>query len=133
MPKIHEMLSSKFLKKEDVGDGVLLTIKNVEQVNVAKEGADPEHKWALTFKDEEKPLVLNSTNIQLCKQMFESDDTDQWIGKRIVLYTDPSVMYAGKVIGGIRVRKPKGKAAKEPAPPPPPVVREPGDEDEDPF
>jgi len=111
MPKIHEMLDSKFLKKEDVGAGVLLTVENVIQKNVAQQGADPEMKWCLTFVDCDKPFVLNSTNIQLCKNIFGSDDTDHWIGKPIVLYTDPNVSYAGKIVGGIRVRKPKATAA----------------------
>lgn len=119
MPKIHEMLESKFLKKEDVGAGVLYTIHGVIQKNVAKEGAEPEHKWCLTFVENDKPLVLNSTNIQLCQGIFGSDDTDDWLNKAIVLYTDPNVSFQGKVIGGIRVRKPKIKAV---APPPPPVA-----------
>jgi hypothetical protein len=48
-----------------------------------------------------------------------------------VLYTDPNVSYAGKIIGGIRVRAPKVKTngaapvATKPAPkaavPPPPT------------
>lgn len=130
MPKIHEMLESKFLKKEDVGGGVLYTINAVVQKNVAKEGADPEYKWAMCFVENDKPLVLNSTNIQLCQAIFGSDDTDDWLNKPIVLYTDPNVSFQGKVIGGIRVRKPKPRPATAapaaapiaPPPPPPPTV-----------
>ncbi len=129
MPKIHEMLESKFLKKEDVGGGVLYTITSVIQKNVAKEGADPEHKWCLTFVESDKPLVLNSTNIQLCQAIFGSDDTDDWLNKAIVLYTDPSVSFQGKVIGGIRVRKPKIKAAAQPPAPAKQMV----EDDEIPF
>ena len=110
MPKIHEMLESKFLKKEDVDAGKLFTVSGVEQHNVAKQGADEEMKWCLLFEEEDKPLVLNSTNIQLCKNVFGSDDTDDWTGKRLVLYTDPNVTYAGKLVGGIRVRAPKKTA-----------------------
>lgn len=117
MPKIHEMLESKFLKKEDVGAGALFTITGVAQKNVAKEGAEPEYKWVLLFQESDKPLVLNSTNIQLCQQIFQSDDTDDWLNQQIVLYTDPNVSFQGKVIGGIRVRKPKiRQAAPAPAP-----------------
>jgi hypothetical protein len=111
MPKTSEMRESKFLKKEDVGAGALMTIQSCEQYNVAKEGAPPENKWCLTFAESDKPLVLNSTNIQLCERIFGSDDTDEWVGHKIVLYTDPNVSYQGKVIGGIRVRAPKVKAA----------------------
>lgn len=115
MPKIHEMLTSNFLKKEDVGTGVLLTVEGCIQKNVAKEGADPEMKWCLTFSDCDKPMVLNSTNIQLCKNIFDSDDTDHWVGKKVVLYTDPNVSFGGKLVGGIRVRKPKSSAVAAPA------------------
>jgi len=134
MPKIHEMLESKFMKKEDVGAGALLTIAGVIQKNVAKEGAEPEHKWCLTFVENDKPLVLNSTNIQLCQGIFGSDDTDDWLHKAIVLYTDPNVSYQGKVIGGIRVRKPKNRpAAVAPVVPPPQPVGQMLEDDDIPF
>ena len=134
MPKTSEMRESKFMKKEDVGAGSLMTVEGCEQHNVAKEGAPPEHKWCLSFAESDKPLVLNSTNIQLCERIFGSDDTDEWVGQKIVLYTDPNVSYAGKIVGGIRVRAPKVKKATTPAPPPP-VAPEPIDitDDDIPF
>ena len=88
MPKTSEMRESKFLKKEDVGAGALMTITGCEQYNVAMSGAEPEHKWCLTFAEADKPLVLNSINTQICERICESDDTDDWIGKKVVLYTD---------------------------------------------
>ena len=131
MPKTSAMRESKFLKKEDVGRGVLATITGCVQKNVAAEGAEDEHKWCLTFQELNKPLVLNATNIQLCEQICGSDDTDHWVGKRIVLYVDPNVSYAGKLTGGIRVRKPKPTAV--PTPPPPPVATDDFDDSDIPF
>ena len=133
MPKTSEMRESKFLKKEDVGRGVLVTINGCLQKNVAQPGADPDHKWCLTFDEVDKPFVLNATNVQLCEQICGSDDTDDWMGKQIVLYTDDTIMYAGKVVGGIRVRRPKpnGTGVK-PAPKPKPTLPE-ADLDEDPI
>jgi hypothetical protein len=130
MPKISEMRESKFLKKEDVGRGALGTIASCTQHNVAMEGAAPEMKWCLGFQELDKPLVLNSTNIQLCAQICGSDDTDHWVGKRIVLYTDPNVSFGGKLVGGIRVRAPKVSA---PPPPPPPVATGEFDDSDIPF
>jgi hypothetical protein len=117
MPKTSEMRESKFLKQTDIGAGMLMTVSGCDRHNVAKEGADPELKWCLAFEESDKPLVLNSINIQLLEQIFASDDTDKWIGKRVVLYVDPTVAFQGKVVGGIRVRAPK-KAAAKPAPKP---------------
>ena len=125
MPKISEMKESKFLKQGDVGNGALMTIAGCEKHNVAMAGAEPEHKWCLEFQETDKPLVLNSTNIQICAQVFGSDDTDDWTGKKIVLFNDPNVSYAGKLTGGIRVRAPKvAKATAKPAPKPIPVEEE---------
>ncbi len=128
MPKTHEMKESKFLRKEDVGKGTLATITGVVRKNVAQEGAEPEHKWCLTFEELDKPFVLNATNIQLCEGICGSDDTDNWVGKRVVLYTDPNVSYGGKLIGGIRVRAPKVGAVAPRKVAPEPIV-----EDDIPF
>ena len=114
MAKVSEMRESKFLKQTDVGAGALFTVESCEQHNVAKDGADPELKWCLTFAECDKPLVLNSTNIQLCQNIFASDDTDDWVSKRIVLYAGPNVSFQGKLVGGIRVRAQKVKTAAVP-------------------
>lgn len=114
--KVSELKSSKFLKKDDVGNGVLVTIAGVEQVNVAKEGAPEELKWCMHFNELDKPLVLNSTNGQIIEQITGKDDSDDWTGAKIVLYNDPNVSFGGKLTGGIRVRAPKVKATAKPAP-----------------
>ncbi len=99
--KIHEMIESKFLKKEDAGEGILATIRGVEKRDVGTE-AEPEQKWVLLLA-EYKPLVLNSTNLALLEKALGSDDTDDWTGKQIVLYNDENVSFGGKLTGGVRV------------------------------
>ena len=117
MPNINEIKKSSFLKKEDCGVGILVTIKEVVQENVAKEGAPEELKWCVFFRECEKPMVLNSTNAQLIAAITKEDNTDSWGGHRVVLYNDPSITFGGKLTGGIRVRAPRGQAAgKAPAP-----------------
>ena len=124
MPRTSDMRESKFLKQSDVGAGALGTIQDCIQMNVAKEGADPELKWCLTFAEIEKPLVLNSTNVQLCEKILGSDDTDNWRGKKIVLYTDPNVSYGGKLVGGIRIRAPRNQGTPTPVAPQPLAAEE---------
>lgn len=125
--KTSEMHPSNYITKDDVGKGLLVTVKGLVLRNVAQEEDPPEKKWCLLFQELDKPFVLNITNINLCQEAFGSDDTDDWIGKRLVLYVDPNVMYAGKRRGGIRVRAPKPGAA---LPPPPVTVNEPSDADD---
>ena len=106
---LGDLRTSKYLKKEDVGQGMLVTISSVAKENVALDGAEPEMKMIVHFTESEKPLVLNSTNGQLIAQITgaTTDLENTWVGKKVVLYVDPSVSYGGKLVGGIRVRAPK--------------------------
>lgn len=108
---ISGLKQSKFLTRADVGPGVLVTIRQIFQDNVAKEGAPEEHKWCVSFDEVEKPMVLNSTNGQIIAQIVKSEETDTWPGHKIVLYDDPNVSFGGKLVGGIRVRAPRNQAA----------------------
>ena len=107
MPTISEMLPSSYLKKEDCDPAILVTISEIKHENLAMEGKPPELKWVMMFVEQEKGIVLNSTNIQLAASICASQDTDDWIGKKIVLYSDPNISFQGKLVGGIRIRAPK--------------------------
>lgn len=112
---ISHLKNSKFLTRADVGTGVLVTVKELYQDNVAKEGAPEELRWCMAFSEVEKPMVLNSTNGQIIAAITKSEETDDWVGQKIVLYDDPNVSFGGKLVGGIRVRAPRGPASISPA------------------
>jgi hypothetical protein len=109
---IAALKQSNFLTRADVGRGVLVTITEIRQENVAKTGAPEELRWCLFFDEYEKPMVLNSTNGQIIAGITKSDETDSWKGHKIVLYDDPNVSFGGKLVGGIRVRAPRQPAAQ---------------------
>ncbi len=103
MPNVNEMVPSKFLKKEDFPEPVTLTIKDVSKENVGLDNK-PEYKWVMRFREVGKPLVLNKTNIKRAAKACGSDDSDDWIGKKIVVYNDEEVEFGGEQTGGIRLR-----------------------------
>jgi len=115
MPRTSEMIQSKYLKTSDVPDPVIVTVVKVGKVNLAKEDAAPEYKWAIKFQEFQKPMVLNSTNIKIAEKVFGSDDTDVWAGKEIVLFTDENVTFGGELVGGLRF-KGQEKAPQKVAP-----------------
>lgn len=115
MPHISEMRDSKFLKKEDCGDGITVTIAGCQQMNVAMESQAPDLKWCLSFTEDLKPMVMNATNAQLIAAALGSENTDDWIGQKIVLYNDASIMFQGKLTGGIRARAAKSQKAPLPS------------------
>lgn len=111
---ISQLKQSRFLTRAEVGPGALVTIKEVYQDNVAKEGAPEELRWCIAFNELEKPMVLNSTNGQIIAAITKNEDTDGWNGHKVVLYDDPNVSFGGKLVGGIRVRAPRIKAVAAP-------------------
>lgn len=106
------MTESKFLKRSEVGAGKLLTITYCVQMNVAKANEPAEMKWCLNFEETNKPMVLNRTNAELVGMISGERNSDNWGGVKIVAYDDPTISFGGKLVGGIRVRAPRGNAAQ---------------------
>lgn len=129
----EQMVESRFLRKEDVTPDKLFTIANFEMINVAPEDKPEEMKWCVHFKETAKPMVLGPTNLQLMKGALGISKPADAIGRQIVVFNDPSVSYAGKLTGGIRLRAARVRQAD---PAPAPVRREaidPFDELDPPF
>lgn len=132
---INELKDSRYLRKEDcTPNGLLVTIASGQMENVAMEGKPPEMLFVLHFAECEKGLIVKSTNAQLLAAALGSDETDDWVGKRVVLYNDPSITFQGKLVGGIRVRAPRGPASNpKPVAKPTPEPADPGPEEDVPY
>lgn len=101
--------TGRFLKKDDCSEeGELHTITEVLEEDVAAEDKPEEIKWVMHFEDA-KPLILNATNINRCTQAFGTNQSEAWAGKKIVVYADPDIEFGGKIVGGVRLRAPKGE------------------------
>ena len=124
MPKLSDMLNSKFLKKEDFTvQGFTVTFNSCERMNVAPESQPKEMKYVAYFDEFEKGLVLNAINATTLSEIFASDNTDDWAGQVAVAYLDPNVSMSGKRTGGIRFRG--AEPARRPAPRETETVRSP--------
>ena len=109
MPKVSEMIQSKFLRKDDVDDDVIVTIKDVSLEDMP--GDSGEQRWVLAFRELPQGLVLNTTSIRVLEKAF-GQDSDDWRGQKVSLYVDPNVSFKGQVVGGLRLRPLKAKAPK---------------------
>lgn len=101
---IRELKKSKYLKKEDCEPPLQLTMNEVRLEDVGADGGQDE-RHVLYFQEEEKGMVLNSTNGQLIADITGSEESSEWAGKKIELYHERNVFFAGKRTGGIRVRE----------------------------
>jgi len=137
MPRIGDIKQSRFITKNDVTSPVLVTITGFEEMNVALPGAEQEMRWCISFREIDKPMTLNTTNAALLGSIFElkeDDDLNTTIGAQIVLWHDPNVMFAGKAVGGIRIRAVNPEFAKRHIPPSePPQVDNSNIDDDIPF
>lgn len=113
MPKVSDMIQSKFLRKEDFEEDRVMTIKSVKLEDMPGDSGD--QKWVLYFREDAKGMALNVTSIRVLESAF-GDDSDMWVGKRVMVYVDPNVSFGGRVVGGLRLRAPKAQKKVEPEP-----------------
>src|SRR4051812_23827160 len=114
--KTSQMIQSKYLKKEDFPQPTIMTIRGVAVEEVGR----GETRWVLYVNESAKGIVLNVTKIRQLEATF-GDESDNWIGKRIKVVNDPTVMMGQQVVGGIKFVMPSANAA--PVAPPPPVAQ----------
>ena len=106
---------SAYLRKEDFPQPETLTIDEVREEEVTAPGNKPKRKLVLYFKGMDKGLVLNQANGDALFEMTGHEDPEKWVGQGVEVYHDPNVTYAGKRVGGIRLRK-RAVAVKENVP-----------------
>ncbi len=98
--ELSSIFPSKYLKAGDLkGREPTVVIASAE---IEKLGDDD--KLVLYFQGKDKGIVCNRTNADRIAYMY-GQNTDAWIGKEIVLYTE-MVNFQGKVTEGIRVKPP---------------------------
>ncbi len=111
--KLNEMLESNYLKQADFPTPKVVTVESMEKKNLAAPGETPEYKWTVKFVNVAKPMACNSTNL---KRLFKycGPDSDDWPGKKVMVYTDPDVEYKGEIVGGLRIRQAPSTSVQAP-------------------
>jgi hypothetical protein len=106
---ISEAFPSKYLKSSDLQDReVSVVIGRIEMETI---GTD--RRMLLYFNGKDKALVCNKTNATSIAKGY-GQDTDNWIGKPIVLFP-AYVDFKGESVEAIRVKlKPKAAAPQPP-------------------
>jgi hypothetical protein len=99
--KVSDVFSGSSLKAADLGDAEVAAVEVREYTDDGKTSK----KLYLTFQNKTKGLVVNKTNASRISKLY-GDDTDNWIGKEVVLYVDHEVQYGSDMVSGLRVRGP---------------------------
>lgn len=104
-PHAKDFLGGNFIRKEDIQQPVTVTITDVWSEMVLNGGR---RKLVVAFAELQRPLILNKTNIKRMARIFGTGDTAAWRGP-VTLYVESGVEFAGRVVGGIRVRPADGQ------------------------
>lgn len=114
--KQNDAFPSNFLKADDIEEGeeLTLTITKVVKESMKNQAGEEEIKPVAQFAEKvngtEKKLVLNKTNFGRIVTTTGQDDSDNWGGKQITLYTE-IVDAFGESKPAIRVKAVSGKQA----------------------
>jgi hypothetical protein len=94
---------SNYIRAADLDEAVTLTIVSVEVEKIGRED-DAQAKLILYGKELDRGIVLGSkAQLNQLSELF-GDETDEWVGKHVVVYNDKSVLFKGKRVGGVRFR-----------------------------
>lgn len=100
---IGKAFPSNYLKNTDfTGKRAVMTIESVVIENIGDED-----KPVAYFTESKLGLVLNKTNANMIAEIAKSEETDNWIGVKIILYST-KVDYQGRRVDAIRVDAPAG-------------------------
>lgn len=110
--KRSDAFPSTYLAKEDVPDPVTAIIADVSREPIRNENCGTDDKPVVTFEhDQLKAMILNQVNWQTLEDAY-GEDSDDWRGKPVEVYVDPSVMFGGRRVGGVRVRVPSNQPSR---------------------
>jgi len=104
-----DMVKSKFYSARDVKGAppLVLTIADVTEELMGRGQGRNEAKCFLWFNETLKGLQLNKTRVAILEMAY-GPDSALWVGKRVRLSFDPTVIFGGQAVGGVRLQTPPG-------------------------
>ena len=90
---------SRFLKGDEIaGKEVPVTVKDIKKELVhSRQTNKKDEVLVMYFKDKERGVVMKKERSSDMKSITGSDDTDGWIGKTVIMYTQKRKMKDGIV------------------------------------
>ena len=99
---------SRFIRSSDIDGDKRSTIDRID-FEMVGQGSEAEEKPVVFFSGMNQGLVLNRTNSESIADLF-GEDTDDWVGKDVVLYRD-RVRFGAKMVDAVRIKAVDRQAA----------------------
>ena len=90
MPRVSDMYPDKFMKAHHLeemdpdSEHYIFTIRDTGET-VFNDG---KKQIVLMFAETHLELGLNKSNAAMCQALFDSDDSDDWLGKKLALHVE---------------------------------------------
>lgn len=106
MTHFRKLMNPNYLGTYSLDDGkdIVLTIDQCRQEVV--QGSDGQKETCLVchFREDVKPMILNSTNAKMIAKLLKTPYIEEWAGHRIQIGSE-KVKAFGDVVDALRVRK----------------------------
>ena len=86
------------------GSDLIAVIDYVQREEVTGTGGKKEFETVAHFSDGNKPMILNKTNMKTIATIYKTPFIEEWKGRAIQIYYDPTVKFGRDVVGGLRIR-----------------------------
>lgn len=96
-------LSKAIEAKSDQMNAIDLAVPEVVTITEVRPGDKDQPVWIVTAEHPGKPWKPSKTGLRMLVQAWGTTDGNQYVGRRVELFNDPSVTWAGEAVGGIRV------------------------------
>lgn len=86
------------------GQDIVVVIDYVRREKIVGVNGKKEYEVVAHLKNGQKPFILNKTNMKQIQKLYNAPYIEDWAGRAIQVYFDPTVVFAGKKVGGLRIR-----------------------------
>ncbi len=105
---LKDHAGGKYLRSDDIFGvqkefGIVAEITDFTEADVSRQDDPTSELKPVIHFDDLKPMVLNTTNLNMVLALFGTDDESKIIGQKIGIYVDDRVQYAGKTVKGLRL------------------------------
>ena len=107
MPRGSDVYKNPWLKAEDLQDDedtFTITGSDLHTFQDQQTGKE-KAQIVLSFRETDKKFGLNVTNFGVLKDIFGSDDSDDWHGHKVVLFVTQTSMTDGRAVDCLRVKR----------------------------
>lgn len=86
------------------GQDIVVVIDYVKREEIIGTNGKKEFEVVAHLKNGQKPFILNKTNMKQIQKLYNAPYIEDWAGRAIQIYFDPTVKFGRETVGGLRIR-----------------------------